>query len=73
MVLSFYRGPVAAQLGGVDISFLVGLATSGTIYALLCRSLDRGREQRAIAASEAALAGQDPSDSPVRVPVAAGS
>jgi hypothetical protein len=53
MVLSFYRGPVAAQLGGVDISFLVGLATSGTIYALLCRSLDRGREQRAIAASEA--------------------
>jgi nucleobase:cation symporter-1, NCS1 family len=73
MVLSFYRGPVAGQIGGVDISFLVGLATSGTIYALLCRSLDRGREQRAIAASEAALAGLDLSGTPAGVPVAAGS
>jgi purine-cytosine permease-like protein len=64
MVLSFYHGPVAAQLGGVDISFLIGLATSGTLYALLCRSLDRDRERRAIAASEAALVELHLSDIP---------
>jgi nucleobase:cation symporter-1, NCS1 family len=73
MVLSFYTGPVATRIGGVDISFLVGLVTSGTIYALLSRSLDRGREQRAIAASEATLAELHLSDTPVLASVAAGS
>jgi NCS1 family nucleobase:cation symporter-1 len=41
--------------GGVDYSWLVGLAVSGLVYLLLSRSLDVGAEQSAIDASERAL------------------
>lgn len=55
MVLSFYTGPVADWLSGVDISFVVGLAVSGGVYLLLARSIDTQAEQRAIEASEREL------------------
>ncbi|MGW6454892.1 purine-cytosine permease family protein [Streptomyces sp. NPDC055078] len=54
---SFYVGPVADALGGADFSFVVGLLVSGGLYLLFARSLDRGAEDRARAASEAELEG----------------
>lgn len=51
-----YSGPIAKQLGGVDIGWLVGLVVSGVSYFALSRSLDVRAEQSAIAASEQALA-----------------
>jgi purine-cytosine permease-like protein len=50
-----YSGPAARALGGVDVGWLVGLAVSGGVYYLLCRSLDLARESGAIAESEADL------------------
>jgi purine-cytosine permease-like protein len=50
-----YTGPAARALGGVDIGWLVGLAVSGGIYFLLCRSLDVAHENAAIEASEREL------------------
>jgi NCS1 family nucleobase:cation symporter-1 len=34
----FYSGPMVAQLGGVDISWIVGLLVPGILYYLLARS-----------------------------------
>jgi NCS1 family nucleobase:cation symporter-1 len=34
----FYSGPMVAQLGGVDISWVVGLLVPGVLYWLLARS-----------------------------------
>ncbi|MNW22545.1 hypothetical protein D3C71_2240830 [compost metagenome] len=34
----FYSGPMVAQLGGVDISWIVGLVVPGMLYYLLARS-----------------------------------
>jgi nucleobase:cation symporter-1, NCS1 family len=56
MVLSFYEGPIARQLGGVDISFIVGIVVAGGLYYLLSRNLDREVEARAIEASKRELA-----------------
>ena len=39
-----YMGPVAKELGGADISMLVGLPVSALIYLALCRSLDLSAE-----------------------------
>ncbi|MGW0395010.1 purine-cytosine permease family protein [Streptomyces sp. NPDC003042] len=58
MVLSFFTGPVAQALGGIDVAFLVGLAVSGALYYGLTRSLDLSAEEPAVAASERELAGQ---------------
>lgn len=55
MVLSFYTGPLAKSLGGVDISFIVGLVVSAVVYLVLSRSIDRQAEQQAYEASEATL------------------
>ena len=33
----FYSGPMVAQLGGVDISWIVGLVVPGVLYYLLAR------------------------------------
>jgi NCS1 family nucleobase:cation symporter-1 len=33
----FYSGPMVAQLGGVDISWIVGLVVPGILYYLLAR------------------------------------
>ncbi|MDD1017145.1 purine-cytosine permease family protein [Pseudomonas rubra] len=55
MALSFYTGPAAAALGGADIAFVIGLLVTGSVYALLCRSLDLHSEQRLAAASDRLL------------------
>jgi purine-cytosine permease-like protein len=55
MVLSFYTGPIAKSLGGVDISFVIGLIVSAAVYLVACRSLDRTGEARAYRTSEALL------------------
>lgn len=44
-----YTGPVAARLGGVDLSFVVGLVVSSVVYALLARRVDLGAELAAVA------------------------
>ena len=56
MMLSFYTGPAATALSGVDISFIVGLVAAGGTYLLTTRGLDLSAEQPAIDRSEAALA-----------------
>jgi purine-cytosine permease-like protein len=50
-----YTGPVAKHISGVDISWIVGLAVSGTAYWVLSRSLNVGAEAGAIKASDEAL------------------
>ena len=43
-----FIGAVAQLLGGVDIAWLVGLASSGLTYFLLSRSIDLRQEQQVI-------------------------
>ena len=50
-----YTGPVAKHISGVDISWIIGLVVSGTVYWLLSRSLNLPAEARAIQASDEAL------------------
>ena len=50
-----YTGFIAARLGGVDYSILVGLLVSGGLYYLLTRSLDVAAEAPAIQTSEETL------------------
>jgi purine-cytosine permease-like protein len=38
MVLTFYSGPLARALGGVDIAFAIGLAVAGVSFFVLGRS-----------------------------------
>jgi purine-cytosine permease-like protein len=73
MVLSFYTGPAASAMGGVDISFVVGLLVSGVLYALLARGYDAEAEQRAIARSERLLAEEDAARTGTRAAAAAGA
>jgi purine-cytosine permease-like protein len=56
MMLTFYTGPGANALSGVDISFIVGLVVAAGTYLIATRSLDLAREQPVIERSEAALA-----------------
>lgn len=56
VVLSFFTGPVAEAMGGVDIAFAVGLIVGGGVYLLLCRTLDVSSEEGVVAASERELA-----------------
>jgi purine-cytosine permease-like protein len=51
-----YTGPLAEQLSGVDVAWLVGLGVSGVVYLLLTRSLDLSRERAAEASSDRELA-----------------
>jgi nucleobase:cation symporter-1, NCS1 family len=51
-----FTGPLAKQLSGVDISWIVGLAVSGGVYWWLSRSLDLAGERRAVAGSDRELA-----------------
>lgn len=55
MVLSFYKGPVAQHLDGIDIAFVVGLVAAGLVYVLLARSLRVRAEATAITRSDAIL------------------
>jgi NCS1 family nucleobase:cation symporter-1 len=52
---NIYQSPGATWLGGVDISWLVGLFIAGGLYFLLTRSLDVAGEAAAIERSEQAL------------------
>jgi purine-cytosine permease-like protein len=54
-----FTGPVAKQISNVDISWLVGLAVSGTVYFLLARTLNVQAEEAAIEVSEQQLASED--------------
>lgn len=56
MYLSFYVGPAAKALGGVDVSFLVGLVVAGGLYFILSRNLDLSAEAEQIKASKRQLA-----------------
>ena len=40
MNLTFFQGPAAAALGGVDIAFFVGIPVGCLSYALLCRGMN---------------------------------
>ncbi len=53
-------GPIAASLGGADISAVVGLVVSAAAYYLLTRSLDLAAEAPAIEASERTIASTMP-------------
>lgn len=53
--LSFFHGPLADKLGGIDIAFIVGMAVSAGIYFALTRGLDLAAEEPAIAESEREL------------------
>jgi nucleobase:cation symporter-1, NCS1 family len=53
--LPFFTGPAAHALGGVDISFALGLTVSALFYYGLAWSFDRSTEQAARLASVAAL------------------
>lgn len=53
--LHFYVGPIAKLLGGVDISFLVGLAVSGVAYYVLTRDVDLSDEHAAVERSRQEL------------------
>jgi nucleobase:cation symporter-1, NCS1 family len=64
---SFFSGPVADALDGADISFVVGLIVSGSLYWWLCRDLDLDAERAAVAASDAELEGGAASVSSVEV------
>ncbi|MEV5740722.1 cytosine permease [Microbispora rosea] len=55
VVLSFFTGPVAEAMGGVDVAFAVGLIVGGGVYLLLCRTLDVSSEEDVVVASEREL------------------
>lgn len=52
MNLSFYQGPIAAALGGVDIAFFVGVPVGCLVYWLLCRNLDLTVEREIVEKSD---------------------
>jgi purine-cytosine permease-like protein len=50
-----YTGWVAQQLGGADISMLIGLPVAGLVYYWSCRSIDLVAERAQIAIADAGL------------------
>src|SRR5579862_6237241 len=50
-----YTGPVARQLGGTDLSMLVGLPVAAGAYLLACRSMDLEADRRAAAEADCGL------------------
>lgn len=55
--VGFFTGPIAAALGGADISFAVGLVVAGVLYYLLARGIDTSTEDQARRQSELELEG----------------
>ncbi len=55
-ITNVYESPGATWLGGVDISWIIGLLVAGSTYFLSTRHLDRSRESLAVARSEEILA-----------------
>lgn len=63
MVLSFYKGPLAALVGGIDIAFVIGLVVPAVLYRVFSRSLPLASEGAVIAKSDELLAqGAEPED-----------
>ena len=52
---SYFTGPLASRLNGVDIAWLVGVVVTGVAYWLLTRNLDVAAERGAIEESERKL------------------
>jgi purine-cytosine permease-like protein len=52
MYLSFYQGPVAVYLGGVDFAFFVGIPVGAALYWLFCLNLDLTQERTTIALAD---------------------
>ncbi|MCZ7450876.1 cytosine permease [Agrobacterium rhizogenes] len=52
MYLSFYQGPVAIYLGGVDFAFFVGIPVGAVLYWLFCLNLDLKQELAIIDAAD---------------------
>jgi len=52
MYLSFYQGPVATYLGGVDFAFFVGIPVGAVLYWLFCLDLDLKKELATIAVAD---------------------
>jgi purine-cytosine permease-like protein len=48
MYLSFYQGPAAVYLGGVDYAFFVGIPTGAILYWLFCLNLDLKKEAEVV-------------------------
>jgi len=61
-VLPFFAGPLGELLGGIDISWLVGLLVSSVLYFLFSRGLDRDAERIAVQRSDATLDTVEPAD-----------
>jgi NCS1 family nucleobase:cation symporter-1 len=53
---TYYQGPFAKSLNGVDIAWMVGLVVTSVTYVLVTRSLKVEDEQAAIAESDRTLA-----------------
>lgn len=53
MNLSFYEGPIANAMGGIDIAFFIGIPVGMIVYWLLCRSMDLEAERAKIVVSDA--------------------
>ena len=60
VIPGWVTGPLAAFLGGADVSAIVGLVVSGGAYYALTRNLDLAAEEPAIAASEQTIAATMP-------------
>lgn len=56
VVTTWFVGPVAEAIGGVDVALFVGLIASAVAYVLLARGLDLDAERR-LASEEAVAAG----------------
>lgn len=56
VVTTWFVGPIAAAIGGIDIALFIGLIVSAVAYLLLARGLDLGAE-RELAKMEAAGSG----------------
>jgi len=55
-----FTGPIAAALGGADLSFAIALIVAGTVYYLLARrGIDHEAEAKARHASQMSLEGRD--------------
>jgi NCS1 family nucleobase:cation symporter-1 len=46
VVTTWFTGPLAAAIGGIDIALFVGLAASAVSYVVLARGLDLDAERR---------------------------
>ncbi|HWU33562.1 MAG TPA: cytosine permease [Marmoricola sp.] len=57
-----FTGPIAKQMSGVDIAWIVGLAVTSVVYLALSRSLDLTAEKAAEAASNSELHALEPTE-----------